>query len=79
MNQISRVLFVALLTCGLFAQAQPGSARFPVEVLVQSPAETQTDLQVICLFESSPVNTLHGSLLEMNERLKGLLDRVRKP
>jgi len=38
-----------------------------------------TDLQVICLFRSSPVNTLHGSLSEVNERLHGLLDRVRNP
>jgi hypothetical protein len=51
----------------------------PMQVLVQSPAETTTDLQVICLFRSSPVNTLHGSLSEANEKLKGLLDRVRKP
>ena len=34
---------------------------------------------MICLFRSSPLNTLHGSLAEMNEKLKGLLDRVRKP
>jgi hypothetical protein len=51
----------------------------PMQILVQSPAETMTDLQVICLFRSSPVNTLRGSLSEMNEKLKGLLDRVRKP
>src|ERR1700723_3944040 len=54
-------------------------APIPVQILVQSPAETQTDLQIICLFRSSPVNTLHGSLTEMTEKLKGLLDRVRKP
>jgi hypothetical protein len=34
---------------------------------------------VICLFRSPPVNTLHGSLAEMNEKLKGLLDHIRKP
>ena len=34
---------------------------------------------MICLFRSSPVNTLRGSLSEMNEKLQGLLDRVRKP
>jgi hypothetical protein len=55
------------------------NAPIPMQVLVQSPAETKTDLQVICLFRSSPVNTLHGSLAEMNEKLKGLLERVRKP
>jgi hypothetical protein len=54
------------------------NAPIPMQVLVQGPAETQTDLQVICLFRSSPENTLHGSLTEINERLKGLLDRVRK-
>jgi hypothetical protein len=51
----------------------------PMQILVQSPADTKTDLQVICLFRSSPVNTLHGSLVEMNEKLKGLLERIRKP
>jgi hypothetical protein len=55
------------------------NAPIPIHILVQSPAETQTDLQVICLFRSSPVNALHGSLTEMNEKLQGLLDRVRKP
>jgi hypothetical protein len=51
----------------------------PVQILPQSPADTTTDLQVICLFRSSPANTLHGSLLEINEKLQGLLDRVRNP
>jgi len=51
----------------------------PIRVLVQSPAETDTYLQVICLFRSSPVNTLHGSLTEINEKLAGLLDRIRSP
>src|SRR6202167_4048588 len=55
------------------------NAPIPMQVLVQGPAETQTDLQVICLFRSSPVNTLHGSLTEMNEKLAGLLDHVRQP
>ena len=45
----------------------------PIQVLAESPAETAADLQVICLFRSSPENTLHGSLTEMNEKLKGLL------
>jgi hypothetical protein len=51
----------------------------PIQVLVESPAETTTDLQVICLFHSSPQNLLHGSLTEMNEKLKGLLDLIRRP
>jgi hypothetical protein len=52
---------------------------FPVDVLVQGPADTHTELQIICLFHSDPSNTLHGSLVEMNQKLKGLLDRVRTP
>jgi Cytosol aminopeptidase family, N-terminal domain len=54
-------------------------APIPMRVLIQSPADTVTDLQVICLFESSPENTLHGSLTELNEKLHGLLDQIRKP
>jgi hypothetical protein len=52
---------------------------FPVAVLVQGPADTKTELQIICLFHSDPSNTLHGSLTEMNQKLQGLLDRVRTP
>ncbi len=68
-------LWIALLACPWAA----GRAQtpIPVQVLVQGPADTVTDLQVICLFRSSPENTLHGSLIEMNEKLKGLLDRIR--
>jgi hypothetical protein len=80
-------LGIALLFCSgpiAHAQIQPApidipNAPVPIQVLVQSPADTNTDLQVICLFRSSPENTLHGSLLETNEKLKGLLDRVRNP
>ncbi|MGA2746452.1 MAG: M17 family peptidase N-terminal domain-containing protein [Candidatus Sulfotelmatobacter sp.] len=54
-------------------------APIPMRILVQSPAETDTELQIICLFRSDPSNTLHGSLVEANEKLKGLLDRIRKP
>src|SRR5260370_14824064 len=49
------------------------------DLLVQSPADTEADLQIICLFRSDNSNTLHGSLIETNEKLKGLLDRIRKP
>jgi len=68
----------------LHAQTPPAvidiaNTPIPIQILVQSPAETATELQVICLFRSSPVNTLHGSLAEMNGKLKGLLDSVRKP
>lgn len=37
------------------------------------------ELQIICLFESTPGNTLHGSLAEINEKLNGLLDHIRQP
>src|SRR6202167_4730116 len=72
--------------CGAFAQRaveiqslEIPNAPIRMQVLAQSPTDTTTDLQVICLFRSSPVNTLHGSLVEANEKLNGLLDRVRKP
>lgn len=55
------------------------NAPIPMRILVQSPAETETELQIICLFRSEPGNTLHGSLVETNEKLKGLLDRIRTP
>jgi hypothetical protein len=62
------------------AQAQPSPhASIPVEVLVKSPADADTELQAICLFRSDPSNTLHGSLVEMNQKLGGLLDRIRTP
>jgi hypothetical protein len=78
------MLLLALAgSAGLALHAQAAidivHAPIPIQVLVQSPAETTTDLQAICLFRSSPLNTLHGSLAEVNEKLKGLLDRVRKP
>jgi hypothetical protein len=61
------------MLCG----APSGFAQIPVEVLVKGPADTQTELQAICLFRSDPSNTLQGSLIEMNGRLQGLLDFVR--
>jgi len=79
---LTSAFLIALIT-GPIADAQPASidikgAPIPIQILAQSPAETTTDLQVICLFRSSPLNTLHGSLTETNEKLKGLLERVRK-
>jgi hypothetical protein len=61
------------------AEIQMPDGPIPTRVLLQSPAETITELQIICLFESTPDNTLHGSLVETNEKLRGLLDQVRKP
>jgi hypothetical protein len=81
---ITTSAFLLAVIASPMAQAQQASidikgAPIPLRILAQSPADTSTDLQVICLFRSSPVNTLHGSLTEMNEKLKGLLDRIRKP
>lgn len=61
------------------AELQVPGAPVPTRVLAQSPAETDAELQIICLFESAPENTFSGSLVEMNEKLKGLLEKVRKP
>jgi hypothetical protein len=58
---------------------QVRSAPISAQVLVQSPAETDTELQIICPFESSPENTLHGSLAEINQKLQGLLDQILNP
>ena len=49
------------------------------QVLLRSPAVSDTELQVICLFESAPEKTLHGSLREVNGKLQGLLDQIRNP
>jgi hypothetical protein len=54
------------------------NASFPVEVLVESPAATRTELQAICLFRSDPDNTFHGSLTEIDQKLGGLLSQIRK-
>jgi hypothetical protein len=54
-------------------------APIPIRVLAQSPADTDTYLQVVCLFRSSPANKLQGASAEINEKLAGLLDRVRSP
>jgi hypothetical protein len=61
------------------AELRVSNAPIPTRVLVQSPTETDTDLQIICLFQSAPQNTLHGSLAEANEKLKGLIEKIRKP
>jgi hypothetical protein len=56
-----------------FAQATPVAPVPKVILLVQSPAETKTDLQIFSLLRSSPMNLLHGSFIEINEKLHGLL------
>ena len=76
----SSLLSAALMIGGLFPSfAQTPASSLPVKVLMQSPADTQTDLQIFCLFRSSPENVLHGSLIETNGKLHGLLDAIRKP
>ena len=79
---------VAICASDLAAQSAASSspavlpvanATIPTRVLSQSPADTVTELQIICLFHSDSSNTLHGALLESNQKLKGLLDKVRKP
>ena len=85
--EVKRILISVLLTALLMlpaVHAQPASidipgAPIPIRILAQSPADTTTELQAICLFRSSPENTLHGSLTETNEKLKGLLQRIRAP
>jgi hypothetical protein len=62
-----------------YGQTFAGVPTLPVTVLLQSPADTKTDLQIVCLFASLPGNTLHGSLIETNEKLHGLLDEIRRP
>jgi hypothetical protein len=85
MRRLGPTLFFTLIAwSGPAVYAQPAvveiaNAPIPIQILAQSPAETTTDLQVICLFRSSPANTLHGSLVETNQKLAGLLDRIRKP
>jgi hypothetical protein len=71
------ILFIAQAIASLGQQASAPSQQ--VKVLAQSPAETTTDLQIFCLFQSTPANTLHGSLSEINEKLHGLLNQLRKP
>jgi hypothetical protein len=61
------------------AMLQGRSSSITTQVLLQSPAGTDTELQIICLFESTPENTLHGSLAEVNRKLQGFLDQIRNP
>jgi Cytosol aminopeptidase family, N-terminal domain len=80
------VLLLAALSSQ--AQTQPAiaesqvltvsNASFPVDVLVESPAVTHTDLQAICLFQSDPGNTFHGSLMDIDQKLGGLLSQIHK-
>ncbi len=82
MKEASRawVVLAVLLTVALSVHGFGQGARaLPVKVLAQSPAETKTELQIICLFQPAPGNTLQGALAETDERLHGLLGQVRRP
>jgi hypothetical protein len=84
MRYTLRFSLLLSIAVSAFGQGQPSTSilpapALPVKVLMQSPADTQTELQIICLFRSSPENALHGSLIETNEKLHGLLDAIRKP
>ncbi len=78
-----QVLLGVLLVAGQvaygFGQGVVPAPRLPVMVLKQSPAETKTELQIFCLFRSAPENKLQGSLLEIDEKLHGLLGEIRGP
>jgi hypothetical protein len=78
-NRLAQAQTAGATTQSKPAEIQVPGAPIPTRVLMQSPAETDTELQIICLFASTPENTLHGSLVETNQKLKGLLDHVRKP
>jgi hypothetical protein len=78
------MFFAAMASAVSAARTAPTEIRIangpiPIRVLAQGPADTDTELQVICLFQSEPGNTLHGSLIEINSKLSGLLDRIRTP
>jgi hypothetical protein len=74
------VSLTLILLSGLAPRSQSQTTpSLPVNVLVQSPADTKTDLQIFCLFQSSPENQLHGSLLEIDGKLHGLLTTIRSP
>lgn len=67
MNTLSLITLV-------IAQAS-GLPKFDVKA--QAPESTSTDLQIICLFRSTPKNKLAGALAETDKALKGLLSQVR--
>jgi Cytosol aminopeptidase family, N-terminal domain len=73
-----RILVVMVLCLGRGAFGQTAPA-LKVVVLAQGPAEAKTELQIFCLFRSSAENALHGSLVEIDEKLHGLLGQIRKP
>ena len=53
------------------------NAALPVDVLVEAPSGAPGELQVICLFASTPENKLQASLAVMDARLNGTLTKLR--
>jgi hypothetical protein len=70
MRPLLAFLFLASTT--LAAQQLP-----TIDVLAQSPADTVTDLQVICLFHPTPGVALQGALAELDTKTHGLLSDLR--
>src|SRR5271154_2833269 len=78
-----RILLGGVLLMGApglcFGQVMASTPVLPVTVLVQSPAETKTELQIFCLFRAKPVTILGGSLFEADQKLHGILGQIWKP
>ena len=72
------VFLLAFATLADRAQSAPVSLP-AIDVLAQSPADTVTELQVICLFRSDSGIALKGALAEMDEKTHGLLTDLRRP
>lgn len=90
MNRLLRKAVAALSMMGAFvcvtlAQTAEGTrlpvagAEIPVDVLVEAPSVAQGDLQIICLFASTPSNKLMASLATLDGQLDGALSEVRTP
>lgn len=80
----SRLIVLAtVITCTAAAQTPegtrlpvPGKA-IPVNVFVEAPAAAPGDLQIVCLFASTPENKLEASLALLDTKLSGALTTVR--
>jgi hypothetical protein len=75
------LLIPALVAC-LAAAAQTPTPALPVGTRLSIPnnvlpTEAPGDLQIICLFQSTPENKLLASLASMDQQLGGLLTQVR--
>jgi hypothetical protein len=64
--------FLFLATSTLAAQSLP-----TIDVLAQSPADTVTDLQVVCLFQPTSGGALQGALAKLDTKTHGLLSDLR--